>query len=441
MSVVVKDDKKKVVVVVPKIEVNQTIEHNGTWGEIEGELDDQSDLMSKLDTKENKNRTILESDNFDEVTANGKYSASYGAIMLDVANAYGQIFQRAVYQATNTEKFRWQTGGEWSAWVTLTGKMDKEPTIMPSGSSYDDLTENGVFVDSNFEAFLHVSNRGGFILQIQHNVYNGTSFRMTIEGGVFGDWQPLVTLAQLESKVDKVNGKGLSTNDYTENEKQKLAGIEAGAQVNVPTDWDGGTGYMPILNKPNNFPPSAHNHTHNDLAGLNDGDYKHLTADEYTTIKPLTNQPAPTTATVGWLGQVVFDVAGNEWKLNKIRGGLYYWALADGDCYPADNVEYYHRWDSLLDKPVYKQKITGITAATGGYVLSGVITLHKIISISGTIHRADAPQSYYYFSSSSYALPSYDVATSKFRVLTPNASAVNSIPYDTYAFYAKDAPT
>lgn len=36
-----------------------------------------------------------------------------------------------------------------------------------------------------------------------------------------------------EGKVDKVNGKGLSTNDYTDNEKQKLSGIEASAQVNV----------------------------------------------------------------------------------------------------------------------------------------------------------------------------------------------------------------
>lgn len=35
------------------------------------------------------------------------------------------------------------------------------------------------------------------------------------------------------TKVDKVTGKGLSTNDYTTTEKTKLTGIEAGAQVNV----------------------------------------------------------------------------------------------------------------------------------------------------------------------------------------------------------------
>ena len=34
-------------------------------------------------------------------------------------------------------------------------------------------------------------------------------------------------------KVDKVSGKGLSTNDYTTTEKNKLSGIASGAQVNV----------------------------------------------------------------------------------------------------------------------------------------------------------------------------------------------------------------
>lgn len=39
--------------------------------------------------------------------------------------------------------------------------------------------------------------------------------------------------ALINGKVDAVNGKGLSTNDYTTTEKTKLAGIAAGAQVNV----------------------------------------------------------------------------------------------------------------------------------------------------------------------------------------------------------------
>lgn len=37
----------------------------------------------------------------------------------------------------------------------------------------------------------------------------------------------------VDDKVDKVDGKGLSTNDYTTDEKNKLANIEENAQVNV----------------------------------------------------------------------------------------------------------------------------------------------------------------------------------------------------------------
>ena len=41
-----------------------------------------------------------------------------------------------------------------------------------------------------------------------------------------------------DQKVDKVSGKGLSTNDYTTTEKNKLSGIAAGAEVNVQSDWN-----------------------------------------------------------------------------------------------------------------------------------------------------------------------------------------------------------
>jgi hypothetical protein len=51
-------------------------------------------------------------------------------------------------------------------------------------------------------------------------------------------------------KVDKVTGKGLSTNDYTTAEQTKLAGIAAGAEVNVNADWNATSGDAQILNKP-----------------------------------------------------------------------------------------------------------------------------------------------------------------------------------------------
>ena len=44
---------------------------------------------------------------------------------------------------------------------------------------------------------------------------------------------------QLNDKVDKITGKGLSTNDYTSTEKTKLSGIEEGAQKNTITGVKG----------------------------------------------------------------------------------------------------------------------------------------------------------------------------------------------------------
>lgn len=72
------------------------------------------------------------------------------------------------------------------------------------------------------------------------------------ENGLAHLWQRIKLLVtnNVSNKVDKVSGKGLSTNDYTNAEKTKLAGIAEGAQKNVQPDWNASTGDGAILNKP-----------------------------------------------------------------------------------------------------------------------------------------------------------------------------------------------
>lgn len=70
--------------------------------------------------------------------------------------------------------------------------------------------------------------------------------------------------------VEQESGKGLSTNDYTTAEKNKLAGIEAGAEVNVQSDWDATTGDAAILNKPTI--PSATSDLTNDSGFITSAD-------------------------------------------------------------------------------------------------------------------------------------------------------------------------
>ncbi len=62
----------------------------------------------------------------------------------------------------------------------------------------------------------------------------------------------------VSNKVDTIPGKGLSTNDYTTGERNKLDGIAAGAEVNVQADWNvtdtASDAY--IKNKPTSMPAS-----------------------------------------------------------------------------------------------------------------------------------------------------------------------------------------
>ena len=66
------------------------------------------------------------------------------------------------------------------------------------------------------------------------------------QNGLLYLWQKIVN-----KFVAKETGKGLSTNDFTTDLKNKLDGIAAGAQVNVKPDWNAATGNAAeILNKP-----------------------------------------------------------------------------------------------------------------------------------------------------------------------------------------------
>ena len=77
--------------------------------------------------------------------------------------------------------------------------------------------------------------------QVSQTITDGVTDKAPSENAVFD---------ALANKVDKETGKGLSEEDFTMAEKNKLAGIEAGAQVNVNADWNATTGDAEILNKP-----------------------------------------------------------------------------------------------------------------------------------------------------------------------------------------------
>ena len=91
----------------------------------------------------------------------------------------------------------------------------------------------------------------------------------------------------ISNKVDKVSGKGLSTNDYTTSEKNKLAGMEAGAnnvkvytakECTTFTSDDGTCTPLAVQKAVGLFPPKAHEHSqylteHQDISGLATKEY------------------------------------------------------------------------------------------------------------------------------------------------------------------------
>ena len=130
------------------------------------------------------------------------------------------------------------THGEAAA--TLTTKVGTlETTVGKAAEGENPATGLVKSVADNASAIAAEQTRAEGIegnLQSAINILNGAN---TVNGSVAKTVKDAVDAAQatlqgnIDTKVDKVSGKGLSTNDYTTAEKNKLSGIAEGAQVNV----------------------------------------------------------------------------------------------------------------------------------------------------------------------------------------------------------------
>ena len=90
----------------------------------------------------------------------------------------------------------------------------------------------------------------------------------------------------LSGKVDKVDGKGLSSNDYTSDEKTKLAGIATGAQVNIIEGVQkNGTTVTPTNKIVNITVPTATSDLTNDSGFITTSDIPEGAAGSTTTPK------------------------------------------------------------------------------------------------------------------------------------------------------------
>lgn len=114
--------------------------------------------------------------------------------------------------------------------VLSTKSVDFPIESMVVGASYD----NGIVT-------LSLQNGDEIDVDVSDLVRGLVSDNFTIAGINMKDditKEELVSALGINNKVDKVSGKGLSANDYTTEEKNKLAGIATGAEVNIQPDWN-----------------------------------------------------------------------------------------------------------------------------------------------------------------------------------------------------------
>lgn len=135
--------------------------------------------------------------------------------------------------------------------------------------------------------------------------------------GIKGNVQAL-----LDSKVDKVSGKGLSTNDYTNEEKSKLAGIAAGATRVLVDSSLSTSSTNPVQNKV----VAAELNKLNNLVGSTSVKSQIDAALETVTdlIIPITNEEIDSicSATLEFEDTLIDDATGIVYKLYVNNGNL-----------------------------------------------------------------------------------------------------------------------
>lgn len=210
------------------------------------------------------------------ISAPGLMSAADKA-KLDGISATAEVNVQADWSQTNSEaddyiqnKPDLSIYAESSAVATaLSGKVDKETgKSLMTADEHTKLSgiETGAQVNTvtGVKGSNEAEYRTGNISITKGNVGLGN-----VDNTADAD-KPISTAAQtaLDGKVDKITGKGLSEANFTDAEKTKLAGIVAGAEVNVQSDWNQGDDAADdyIKNKPPNLVQDAsYVHTDNNF--------------------------------------------------------------------------------------------------------------------------------------------------------------------------------
>lgn len=257
--------------------------------------------------------------------------------------------------------------GNWNDWASVPINADEYPNGTPTSNDYLVVADASGYVDPfkvlsgtwrfKYSGTWATDGRNGWYPEYQVNETPLTAAQLaalnsgatadliaqisrnednisTIDGNVStlasdlaDDEQAIQEIRNdLDDKVDKVTGKGLSSNDYTNADKTKLDGIEAGAEVNTVDSVNGKTGAVTL--------------TATDVGAASTADLNNLSYDVAGKIDVAAKGVAGGVATLGADGKVPTSQLPNgggtpDGKVDKITataatGDLIYMALCDG---------------------------------------------------------------------------------------------------------------
>lgn len=169
--------------------------------------------LSKYYTKVQVNQLLNDKASVQSVQPKGNYALKTD--IPDVSDKADTSYVNSQIQTVNTE---------------MNKKANKaDLSLVATSGSYNDLTNklkagSGVTIteDNTINTSVDLSGVTNSISELDSKIEAEIS---------------RATIAE-SNKVDKEVGKGLSTNDYTTDEKNKLAGIASGAEANVQSDWN-----------------------------------------------------------------------------------------------------------------------------------------------------------------------------------------------------------
>lgn len=216
-------------------------------------------LVNQTEISNIKQNLVVESLHYDNKgnaiikvsTTNDGLSSSYDCNQVGIYAAdpdEGEILYMIAQEAVNGERIpsiAEQPYGFYTAWLfalTYSNAQNVSVTIDPSYA----LTQ-----ESADSRYLQLTKIGEGLEYDEDGNLNAKAQQITVDSALSSSStnpvQNKVVNVALGDKVDKVNGKGLSTNDYTTTEKNKLAGIAAGANnYTHPTHTAQGTGFYRV---------------------------------------------------------------------------------------------------------------------------------------------------------------------------------------------------